>query len=184
MVFLALTYYYLQLLAPFSGELWKFSEATRIKNPYGRAEVCYDEYGVPHIVAENEKALTFTIGYLHAKDRLFQMDLHRRLMRGQLSEVFGEDLFESDEFHIKMDFENAAKASWELLKNTKLKDVLQAYSDGINYYIENNELPMEFKLLNYKLEKWTPVDTLLIGKEIEWGLTGNFWDLKRALIIS
>ena len=104
-------------------------------------------------------------------------------MKGELSEVFGEDLFESDEFHVKMDFENAAKASWELLKNTELKDILQAYSNGVNYYIENNELPMEFKLLNYKPEKWTPIDILLIGKEIEWGLTGNFWDLKRALIV-
>lgn len=59
----------------------------------------YDEYGVPHIVAENKKALAFAVGYIQAKDRLFQMDLHRRIMKGQLSEVFGEDFLDSDEFH-------------------------------------------------------------------------------------
>jgi penicillin amidase len=182
-LFLALTHSYLQLLAPFSGELWKFSEKSRIPNPYGKAEVYYDEYGVPHIIAENEEALAFTIGYVQAKDRLFQMDLHRRLMKGQLSEVFGESLFESDEFHVKMDFEGAARATWKLLENTEIGDFLKIYCEGVNYYIDSSELPIEFKLLNYKPEKWTPVDTLLIGKEIEWGLTGNFWDLKRNLIV-
>ena len=182
-VFLALTYSYLNLLAPFSGSLWKFEHKETVKNPYGHVEVYYDEYGVPHIIAENEKALAFAIGYLQAKDRLFQMDLHRRLMKGQLSEIFGEDLFESDEFHIKMDFYGAAKASWSWIKNTELGEIFEAYSEGVNYYIDHGELPIEFKLLNYKPEKWSPEDTMLIGKEIEWGLTGKFWDLKRSLII-
>ncbi len=174
---------YLNLLAPFSGSLWKQSEHKIVPNPYGHAEVYYDEYGVPHVVAENEKALAFAIGYVQAKDRLFQMDLHRRLMRGQLSEVFGEDFLASDEFHVKMDFAKAANASWMVLKNTELGELLKAYSEGVNYYIEKEELPMEFKLAGYKPEKWKPEDSLIIGKEIEWGLTGKFWDLKRALIV-
>ncbi len=174
---------YLNLLAPFSGSLWKQSDQKTIPNPYGHAEVYYDEYGVPHVVAENEKALAFAVGYVQAKDRLFQMDLHRRLMRGQLSEVFGAEFLDSDEFHVKMDFAKAANASWMVLKGTELGDILRAYSDGVNYYIENGELPVEFKLAGYKPEKWKPEDSLIIGKEIEWGLTGNFWDLKRALIV-
>lgn len=182
-VFLVASYSYLNLFAPFSGSLWKQSEEKAIPNPYGKAEVYYDGYGVPHIVADNEKALAYAIGYVHARDRLFQMDLHRRLMRGELSEVFGEDFFDSDEFHIKMDFAGAANASWAVIKDTELGEMLKAYTEGVNYYIEHNELPMEFKLAGYKPEKWKPEDTLIIGKEIEWGLTGNFWDLKRALIV-
>jgi penicillin amidase len=182
-VFVMAAHSYLNLLAPFSGSLWRQTDEKVVLNPYGYVEVYYDEYGVPHIVAENEKAMAFAIGYIHAKDRLFQMDLYRRLMRGELSEVFGEDFFDSDEFHIKMDFAGAAEASWELIKETELGEMLMAYSEGVNYYMDHNELPVEFKLAGYRPEKWTPQDTLIIGKEMAWGLTGNFWDLKRALIV-
>jgi penicillin amidase len=182
-VLLCFSHGYMDLFAPFSGNLWKFSHREVITNPYGDAEAYYDEYGVPHIVADDEKALAFAVGYVQAKDRLFQMDLHRRLMRGQLSEVFGEEFFESDEFHVKMDFITAAESSWKLIKNTELGEVLEAYCDGVNYYLKHNQLPVEFKLAGYKPVNWTPVDTLIISKEIAWGLTGNFWDLKRALIV-
>lgn len=173
---------YLNMLAPFSGTLWVFESKKEVKNPYGKVEVYYDEYGVPHIVANDEKALAFAVGYIQAKDRLFQMDLHRRIMKGELSEVFGEDFYDSDVFHRKMDFKKAAEVTWEGLKNTQLSELLLAYSEGVNHYIETERLPVEFQLANYKPENWTPVDTLLIAKEIAWGLTGNFWDLKRALI--
>ncbi len=182
-VFVIAAYSYLNLLAPFSGSLWEVDRSTEVPNPYGWAEVYFDEYGVPHIVAENEKAMAFAVGYIHAKDRLFQMDLHRRMMRGELSEVFGEDFFDSDEFHIKMDFVGAAEASWSIIKNSEIGEFLVAYSEGVNYYINNRPLPIEFKLAGYKPKEWTPVDSLLLGKEISWSLTGNFWDLKRALIV-
>lgn len=174
---------YLNMLAPFSGTLWTFETKKEVKNPYGKVEVYYDEYGVPHFVATDEKALAFAIGYIQAKDRLFQMDLHRRLMKGELSEVFGEDFYESDVFHKKMDFLKAAEITWEGLKDTHIGELLKAYSEGVNYYIETEKLPAEFQLANYKPEKWQPVDTLLIAKEIAWELTGDFWDIKRALII-
>ena len=174
---------YLNLLAPFSGSLWELDRSSEVPNPYGWAEVYFDEYGVPHVIAENEKALAFAVGYIHAKDRLFQMDLHRRMMRGELSEVFGKDFFDSDEFHIKMDFAGAAEASWSLIKDSEIGDFLVAYSEGVNYYIKNRPLQIEFKLAGYKPKEWSPVDSLLLGKEIAWGLTGNFWDLKRALIV-
>ncbi|MEM0215910.1 MAG: penicillin acylase family protein [Archaeoglobaceae archaeon] len=174
---------YLNMLAPFSGTLWTFETEKEVKNPYGKVEVYYDEYGVPHFVATDEKALAFAIGYIQAKDRLFQMDLHRRLMKGELSEVFGEDFYESDVFHKKMDFLKAAEITWEGLKDTHIGELLKAYSEGVNYYIETEKLPAEFQLANYKPEKWQPVDTLLIAKEIAWELTGDFWDIKRALII-
>jgi penicillin amidase len=174
---------YLNLFAPFSGEVWKLNFKTyKVDNPYGKATVYLDSYGVPHIKADNEKALFYTVGYVQARDRLFQMDLHRRLMKGQLSEVFGEDLVDSDIFHIKMDFLGAAEASWKEIEGTEFGDLIEAYCDGINAYISEGNLPMEFKLLGYKPESWKPVDVFLVDKEISWELTGNFWDLERAVI--
>ncbi|WP_048090610.1 penicillin acylase family protein [Geoglobus acetivorans] len=177
-------YDYMNLFAPF-GQFWKFHEVDKIEltTPYGKAVIEYDEYGVPHITADNLESLFYATGYAQAKDRLFQMDLQRRLMKGQLSEVFGESLNETDEFYIKMDFEGAAKATWEYFKNSEYAPLLQAYCDGVNKYIEDGELQPEFKLLGYTPKPWTPVDTFLVNKLIAWGLTGDFWDLKRAVIL-
>jgi len=177
---------FISMFAPFSGAVWTLDTGKKvIENPYGRAEVYYDEYGVPRIVAENEKALYFAIGYVQAKDRLFQMDLNRRLMKGQLSGVFGDALLDSDVFHVKMDFVSAAEASLQAVRqeDPEFASLLDAYAEGVNRYISSEKLPMEFQLLDYKPEPWKPVDTLLIGKAIEWGLTGEFWDLKRAVLI-
>ena len=171
LVLLFLASSYLSLLAPFSGKIWTFDVKKDLKNPYGRVEVYYDKFGVPHFVATDEKALAFAIGYIQAKDRLFEMDLHRRLMKGQLSEVFGEDLFDSDVFHRKMDFLKAAEITWESIKDTKVGEILIAYSEGVNHYIETEKLPVEFQLANYRPEQWTPVDSLLIAKEIAWSLS-------------
>ncbi len=175
---------YLDLFAPF-GKFWKYSEQSFIElnTPYGRAVIEYDEYGTPKIEADNLKSLFYAAGYVQAKDRLFQMDLQRRLMRGQLSEVFGASLNETDEFYVRMDFVKAAEASWEYFKNTEFADYLIAYSEGVNEYIEIGDPQPEFKLLDYTPEKWTPVDTFLINKLIAWQLTGDFWDLERAYIL-
>ncbi|WP_202318760.1 penicillin acylase family protein [Archaeoglobus neptunius] len=185
LVFFAIAHSYISLLAPFSGSIWKTTSVKHVNSPYGRATVYYDEYGVPHITADDEKALAFAVGYVQAKDRMFQMDLYRRMMKGELSEVFGEKFFDSDEFHVKMDFISSAEASWKLIKkkDPKVAELLEAYSDGVNYCIRTCEPAPEFKLANYRPYNWTPVDTLLISKSIAWGLTGNFWDLKRALIV-
>ncbi len=175
---------YLDLFAPF-GKFWKYSEQSHIEleTPYGKAVIDYDEYGNPTINAENLKSLFYAVGYAQAKDRLFQMDLQRRLMRGQLSEVFGASLNETDEFYVKMDFVKSAEVTWNYFKNTEFADYITAYSEGVNDYIEHGELQPEFKLLDYRPDKWTPVDTFLINKLIAWQLTGDFWDLERAYIL-
>jgi penicillin amidase len=182
--FVGAIYGYLSLFAPFSGEVWKTNfKVERVGNPYGKATIYVDGYGVPHIKAENEKALFYAVGYIQARDRLFQMDLHRRLMKGQLSEVFGEDLVDSDVFHIKMDFLGAARATWKEFEGTEFGDLIRAYCDGVNAYISSGNLAMEFKLLGYKPEPWKPEDVFLVDKEISWELTGRFWDIKRAIIV-
>ena len=176
---------YLERFAPYSGSAW--AGATERpdgtdENPYGNAELRYDDYGVPHLSADGERALAFAVGYTQAADRLFQLDLQRRLMRGQLSAVVGERAFESDEFHVKMDFAGAAEANWELVGDTETGTLVEAFAEGVDHYVETNPLPIEFSLLSYEPAPWTPVDTMLMEKQIAWNLTGSFRTLRLALV--
>ena len=180
---------YLDRFAPFSGSAWR--DATdrtdrRVESPYGPAEVSYDDYGTAHVesVGESggEQALYFAVGYAQAADRLFQMDLQRRVMRGQLSAVVGEATLDSDEFHVRMDFVGGAEANLELLEDTPTGDAIEAFAEGVNACRENEELPLEFGLLDYEPDPWTPADTMLMEQQISWGLTGSFWTLRRELV--
>ena len=186
---------FLALAAPFSGGAYgtvggnqdalpnQFSTTT-VESPYGEATVRYDEWGVPHVTAENERAAYYAVGYVHARDRLFQMDLVRRSMRGQLAEAFGPRAVESDRFHRQMGFTEAANASWEAMADTEYGDSVRAYTDGVNRYMDRGDLPVEFRLNDYRPDPWTPTDTLLVGKQISWGLSGDFRDLKMAAMRS
>ncbi|USZ67957.1 penicillin acylase family protein [Halorussus salilacus] len=176
---------YLDRFAPFTGSAW--ASATdgpdrRVESPYGEATVRYDEYGVPHVEANDERALYFAVGYAQAADRLFQMDLQRRVMRGQLSEVVGESTLDSDEFHVRMDFAGGAAANLELLSGTETGRAVEAFAEGVNACMDREELPLEFGLLEYEPARWTPADTMLMESQIAWGLTGNFGTLERELV--
>jgi penicillin amidase len=173
------------LTAPFSGSAWDATdqpEGITVENPYGDATVTYDERGVPTVDAENEAALAYATGYVQARDRLFQMDLIRRLMGGRLSAVFGNATVDSDRFHRQMGFEDAAEATWQRLEGTDHGEKLSAYSAGVNRYLESQPLPLEFALNDYEPAPWEPVDTLLVGQQISWGLSGSFADLRRETI--
>ncbi len=176
----------LEQVSPFSGSVWRSAQAndgTAVESPYGDAEVAYDGFGVPHIEAEDESALYFAAGFVQARDRLFQMDLTRRNMAGELSAVFGERAFETDRFHVKMDFRGAAEASWMALQGTPVEEPLRAFTAGVNRFIDDaDSLPIEFELLGYEPGRWSPIATLLVSKQIAWGLTGTFWDLERSVI--
>src|SRR5699024_6428284 len=117
-----------------------------------------------------------------ARDRGFQMDLQRRQMRGQLSAVVGNRTLDSDEFHVKMDFAGAAKASADLLEDSRVGALTEAFADGVNAVFENDPSALEFALLEYEPAPWTPTDTLLLQKQIGWNLTGSFRTLRTALV--
>ncbi|MFP8958553.1 penicillin acylase family protein [Natrialbaceae archaeon A-CW3] len=175
----------LEQFAPLSGDAWNAAgreHSDRVDNPYGEATVRIDEEGVPHVEADDERAAYFAVGYLHGFDRTFQLDLQRRQMRGELSAVVGAVTLESDEFHARMDFVGAAEATWNEVRETHAGSLIEPYSEGVNAAIENHRLPLEFELLGYEPDPWTPVDTLLMEKQISWGLTGNFRALRRELI--
>lgn len=175
---------YLERFAPLSGSAWDSTAQTdrTIESPYGNATVRYDEYGVPNVTGENEKALYFAVGYAQARDRAFQMDLQRRLMRGKLSAVVGSVTLDSDIFHVKMDFAGAAEANWKLLEDTDAGALGEAYAEGVNAAFENEPRALEFALLQYEPDPWTPVDTMLMQKQISWNLTGSFRTLRQALV--
>jgi penicillin amidase len=190
---------FLSLAAPMTGEAWgpaydanhdsvaatmtrAITGPTTVENPYGLATVRYDGDGVPHITASNDRALAFAVGYVHARDRLFQMDLQRRLMAGNLSAAFGADAIESDTFHRKMGFEDAAAASRKAINGTESGASISAYTNGVNQYIDTQPLPLEFRLNDYKPTKWTETDTLLVGKLISWQLTGDFRDIQTTTV--
>lgn len=140
-------------------------------------KIVRDENGVPHISAKNEHDLYFAQGFIQAQDRLFQMDLSRRQASGQLSEVVGEATVERDKFFRTLGLRRAAEASYAAYSE-EMKSVLRAFADGVNAYIafakKEGKLPIEFRLLDYEPEKWTPIDSLTIGKYMAFDLGGHW----------
>ena len=110
------------------------------------ATVIIDEYGVPHIYADNTYDLYFALGYVQARDRLFQMDFYRRAANGRLSEVLGPDLVDADRYLLTMGFHRIAEEQIENL-SPELTEKVNAFTDGINAFMEENPLPIEFKIL-------------------------------------
>ena len=176
---------YLDRFAPLSGGVWDAATRDvpeRVASPYGSATVRYDDTGVPTVEADDERALYFAVGYLHAADRLFQMDLFRRRMGGTLAAAVGEQGVESDLFHARMDFRGAAEANWDAVRDTPTGDAMEAYVAGVEAYRTTGELPVEFGLLDYEPEPWTPVSSMLVEKQLAWGLTGSFRSLRKAVV--
>ena len=120
-----------------------------------------DEYGVPHIFAQNESDLWRAAGYVAAQDRLWQMDITRRAVRGTLSEILGEATLPQDKFLRTWGFHRLAKRLAENL-SPESRRLLEAYAEGVNAFIEENKsrLPIEFSILQYKPEPWKIEDSI------------------------
>ncbi len=175
----------LDSFAPLSGDAWDAADRSfpeTVESPHGPAAVARDEFGVPRVSADDESAAYFAVGYCQAFDRLFAMDLQRRVMRGRLSAVIGEATLSSDEFNVAMGFSEAAEATWEVVAESRAGPLVEAFADGVNAAMEDLPLPLEFELIGYEPEPWTPVDSMLMEKQISWTLTGDFGELRRALV--
>jgi penicillin amidase len=121
--------------------------------------VYFDEYGVPHIYADTQKDAMTTLGYVHAQDRLWQMELMRRIAPGRLSEIFGTPVLKTDKFFAGIGIdENSKRAVANLDKNSQTYILANAYLDGINQYIQQGTTPVELRLLGIKQEKFTLKD--------------------------
>lgn len=121
--------------------------------------VYFDDYGIPHIYAQNQEDALTALGYVHAQDRLFQMELIRRIAPGRLSEIFGEKMLKNDKFFVSLGIEQASeKAVKNIDKNSEAYKLSVAYLNGINQYIKNGPTPIEFSLIGIKKEPYTLKD--------------------------
>ena len=151
-------YFYLQTTKPtYSGEL-------KLDGLKEEVEVLYDDYGVPHIYAQNEEDAYFALGYVHAQDRLFQMEMLKRAASGRLSEILGPDLLKVDKLFRTLGIHQFAKehAQKFLSSDTAAfqKDAL-AYQKGINQFIKTGKTPLEFTIIGIPKEEFKPEDIYL-----------------------
>jgi penicillin amidase len=176
---------FMPYLNPASG-LWKHSLSVEhpsqqeftVPGLFNDVRVERDTNGIPHIYAQYELDLFFALGYVHAQDRLFQMDLQRRLPSGRLSELVGKDALESDTFYRTLGMHRSAEKVYTQMSQWA-KDILDSYCDGVNFYIQNTDsYPIEYTLLQCEPEPWTPIDSIVFGKMMGWELSGNFFDLE------
>lgn len=142
-----------------------------------KVDVYMDERLVPHIYAENDVDAYYTQGYLHAKYRLWQMEFQTHVAAGRLSEIVGPDRINTDKYFRRMGMMYAAeKTMQQASQNKEIKAALEAYSDGVNDYIRSlspEQIPFEYKLLDYQPEEWTPFKTYLFLMFMSYDLTGR-----------
>ncbi|MCS7057499.1 MAG: penicillin acylase family protein [Meiothermus sp.] len=139
----------------------------------GRVQITFDRWGVPHIRAQSDLDVFFAQGYVHARDRLFQMELGRRAAQGRLAEVLGASLVEQDRFFRTWGLYRAAEASLPYHSDFA-RQALEAYAAGVNWFIREGELPLPFRLLGFAPEPWKPADSLAWGKLQSYDL-GQTW---------
>lgn len=158
----------------------------RVRGLHQAIEIITDRYGVPHIYAQNEDDLYFAQGYIHAQERLWQMELNRRIGSGRLSEIVGSIALEVDRFSRRLGMHRSAAAEVERL-SAHNRRILDAYSRGVNTFIEHNRsrLPLEFTLLRYQPALWQAADSIQWAKMMGWNLGGNWeTEIVRAHLIA
>ncbi|WP_338408483.1 penicillin acylase family protein [uncultured Flavobacterium sp.] len=131
----------------------------KLKNIQKETTVYFDDYGVPHIYANSQKDAMIALGYVHAQDRLWQMELIRRIAPGRLSEMFGSKLLKADKFFAGLGIDKySEKAIANFDKNSEAYQLAMAYIDGVNQYMEDGKTPIEFQILGLKKDKFTLKD--------------------------
>jgi len=137
-------------------------------------EVLRDAYGVPHIFASSMADAVRALGYVHAQDRLWQMEVNRRTAAGRLAEAFGEGALETDRFLRTLGVRRASEANLEHL-DAETRTLLESYAAGVNAFLaEKPVLPVEFWLTGVNPEPWTPADSVGWVKMMAWNLGGNW----------
>ncbi|MGK2739573.1 penicillin acylase family protein [Tepidicaulis sp. LMO-SS28] len=136
-----------------------------------------DKNAVPHIEAQSEADAAFGLGFSHAQDRLWQMELLRRVGSGRLAEMFGPPALSFDRFFRTLGFAHLADETYTRLPED-MRGILDAYTAGVNAFLQTNEkpLPFEFQLLFHEPEPWQPQHSIIMVKMLGLGLSGNAFD--------
>lgn len=180
------------IVAPLAGlaYLWRrplpiINGRLKLRGLKSSVEIIRDKWGVPHIYAESDDDVFFAQGFVHAQDRLWHMELNRRLASGRLAEIVGAVAFDSDRWQRVIGLRRAAENDFAHASE-RARSVLNAYTRGVNAFLNTHQkkLPLEFTLLRYAPEPWQPQDTLVWAKMMSWGL-GQHWDaeLLRAAML-
>lgn len=182
-----------KFLSPFHG-FWKNAEntpfpknlevkASALKN---HVNIYFDELLIPHIYAQNEEDLYFAQGYVTAFHRLWQMEFQLLAAEGRVSEIIGERALDFDRSQRRIGLKYGAQNSEELFKNEEpelYNKVIKPYTDGVNAYIQSlsyEEYPIEYKLLNYQPEPWTPFKCFLLISSMNNMLSRGERDLEHT----
>ncbi len=162
---------------------WRAELESRVPSTEGQqrhavrraVDIGRDAWGIPHIHADNDQDLFFGFGYAMAQDRLWQLDYLRRKGAGRLAEIVGPEAVEYDLLVRTIGLRQIAESEWQRLPQ-ETRTLLTAFAAGINAQMEDarQRPPIEFDLLDYRPEPWTPLDSLTIECELQWYLTGRF----------
>ncbi len=149
----------------------------RIKGLSAPVEIVRDRWGIPHISARESSDAFFAQGFCHAQDRLWQMELTRRLASGRLAEVFGKDGLDIDRFQRRVGLRRCAQREWETA-SSEVRDMLRAYAAGVNACLDElvaaKKLPVEFVLARFQPQPWEPVDSLAFARYLAYSQTPNW----------
>ncbi|MEX0812295.1 MAG: penicillin acylase family protein [Chitinophagales bacterium] len=178
------------ILSPFTGysvqvqqaEEKLATEIQKIDGLKAAVSIYYDEWQVPHINAGNELDLIYMQGYHTAKDRLWQMEFISYAAAGRLSEIVGNATLEFDRMQRRIGLPQAADENLTfILKDKKSAEILNAYTAGVNAYInqlEPRDYPIEYKLLDYAPEQWAPIKSVLLIKYMAKMLSSKEYDFE------
>ncbi len=141
--------------------------------------VIFDKYGVPHITADNDADLYLAFGYLHAQDRLFQMEMSRRLAQGKLAEILGKDLIGVDKLFRTIGLGVYAEKWVAAIKergDPKLMALLSSYLQGVNLFVDQGATPLEFEILGIEKHHYTEVDIASVASFMSFSFAQGLRD--------
>jgi len=152
-----------------------YSGVQTLKGLHGDVDVVFDRHAIPHIRATAPQDAYRALGFVHAQDRLFQMDFMRRLGAGRLSEVVGRPTYRLDRAMRTLGLYRLAQETYNRLPEDT-QSALDAYAEGVNAFLatRSGTLPPEFVMLRYAPEEWKPADSLVWGRLMAMRLTGNW----------
>ena len=160
------------------------NESREVAGLDDRVEILFDRWGVAHVYAANERDAAFAQGYVHARDRLWQMELNRRVARGELAEILGPVAVPADRFLRRLGFRRTAEAGFAAME-VEDRELLGAYCVGVNAYVARHKVPIEFSLLRFRPGPWRAEDALAFAAFMAFTQTWN-WEseLIRARLIA
>lgn len=148
-----------------------YQDTINLPQLHQEVQIHWDDHGVPHIYAEDKHDLYYSLGYVHAQDRLWQMTLSQMTAEGRFAEFFGKDLLPYDKLQRTLGFWRTAQKIEQTLSDST-RNILQAYADGVNSYTKKHpkSLPIQFSLAEMEPIEWTVTHSIALARLMAWEL--------------